>query len=180
MSPQTVTYTESETHEIEFQQWLEFLFSNPDDYLGIGEIGLDFHHAKTIDSRVRQIEIFTNIIEATKSLNKPYILHVRNPGPNDRDLDNPDHEYNGPDVVNKIIIEILNREQIPPSHVIWHCFSGPPDWGIRLAAEGYYLSVPSSAYGFKSWRNNIQGVALEQLLTETDSRSQHPYDKEWH
>ena len=67
-APQTVTYTESETHEIEFQQWLEFLFSNPDDYLGIGEIGLDFHHAKTIDSRVRQIEIFTNIIESYEIL----------------------------------------------------------------------------------------------------------------
>ena len=39
---------------------------------------------------------------------------------------------------------------------------------------GFYISIPSSAYGFKRWRRNIQGVSLNKLLTETDSCFQHP------
>ena len=175
-APQTVTYTDQKKHDTEFALWMDFIKNSPEDFLGIGEIGLDFHHAKKLDKRKHQIEIFKKIIHETKSLNKPYILHVRNPTQNDIDNENPDHEFNEFDSVNKIILKILDEEEIEPSRVMWHCFSGPTkEWGNELASKGYYLSVISSGYGNKKMRNYSSEVSISNLLTETDAPYQHPY-----
>lgn len=174
-APQTVTYMAETQHSKEFKEWLEFLKNNSDDIVAIGEIGLDFHHAKTLEKREKQIAIFQQIVTDTKDLKRPYVIHLRNPSANDVDLKNPQHEFNQPDAVNKIITKIFKEEKIPFNRVMLHCFSGPQDWGAKFASSGYYLSVPSSAYGFKRWRSNIEGIPLENLLTETDSPFQHPY-----
>ena len=60
---------------------------------------------------------------------------------------------------------------------MFHCFSGPEEYGRILPKKGYTLSVPSSAYGFKRWRENTQNSPLESLVTETDSYYQHPYKR---
>ncbi len=103
------------------------------------------------------------------------MIHVRNPGQNDTDRYHPDHPYNEPDSVNTIILKILEEEGILPHEVMWHCFSGPKEYGVKLAEKGYYLSVITSAYGQKRWRNYTKDVPIENLLTETDSPFQHPY-----
>lgn len=173
--PQTVTYSSKEEHALNFPKYLEFCKSHVKDFVCIGEIGLDFHHAKKYDRRERQIQVFEQIIQETKHLGIPYSLHVRNAGPRDQDPDNAADPYNEPDRANNIILEILEDEQIPPEKVMWHCFSGPMVWGKYLADQGYYISVPSSAFGFKKWRRNSQEVSLDKLLTETDAAWQHPY-----
>ncbi len=173
--PQTVTYSEKSKHDRDFSKFLEFIQKNAKKFIGIGEIGLDFHHAKKLTDRERQISVFEKIIQETKYLGLPYSLHVRNAGPNDKDPDLPQDPYNERDRVNNIITEILEDENIPPDQVMWHCFSGPAEWGPYLAKQGYYLSVPASAYGFRRWRRNFEGVLIESLLTETDSAWQHPY-----
>lgn len=175
-APQTVTYTPSKEMKEEFNTWNTFLHEHPDEFLGIGEIGLDFHHAKTLAKREEQIRMFKNIINSTKDLDKPYILHVRNPSENDKDKANPTHMFNQADVVNRIILDILKREEIKPNRVVWHCFSGPVDWGEKLAKAGFFISVPSSAYGFQRWRQNLVNIPLSQFFTETDSSYQHPFD----
>ncbi len=173
-APQTVTYTDPHTHGQNFPIYLNFVKNNPDEYLAIGEIGLDFHHAKTLEQRKKQSESFKKIIHETKFLGKPYVLHIRNAGPYDKDPQSPNHPYNEKDAVNKLMIQILEEEHIAPEKVMWHCFSGPQEWGPMLAEQGYMLSVPSSAYGFKRWRNNTTNVPVENLFTETDSHFQHP------
>lgn len=172
---QTVTFSTEAEHNRDFPKYLDYVLNNTKEYICIGEIGLDFHHAKTIEKREKQIEIFEKIIQETKHLDKPYALHVRNAGPRDQDPANPNDPYNEPDRVNKIILEILEDEQIPPERVMWHCFSGPASWGKNLAEEGYFISVPSSAFGFRRWRRNSAEVPLNQILTETDASWQHPY-----
>ncbi len=77
-APQTVTYTPKEKYQEEWRNWVDFIQSNQDKYLAIGEIGLDFHHAKTLDKRKRQVEVFKQILELTIDYDKPYVLHVRN------------------------------------------------------------------------------------------------------
>jgi TatD DNase family protein len=173
--PQTVTYTPQQEHDRNFQKYLDLVLKNPEDYVAIGEIGLDFHHAKKLSKRERQIDIFERIIQETKHLGKPYSLHVRNAGPHDKDPEHPDDTYNEPDFANNIIMGILDDEGIPFDHVMWHCFSGPSDWGKFLSEKGFYISVPSSAFGFRRWRKNSKNVPVSQLLTETDSAWQHPY-----
>ena len=163
--------TVNEEHPI----FIDVLENFQENYVGIGEFGLDFHHAKKMSRRTEQIEYFQRVIQETEHLKKPYILHVRNATQRDVDQHNPNHEYNQRDFCNRAVTRILEEEGIEPERVQWHCFSGPQDWGKKLAKQGYYISVPSSAYGFTRWRRNIPGVPLDKLLTETDSCMQHPF-----
>lgn len=174
-APQTVTYTPKEKYNAEWKQWIEYIKSNQKKFIGIGEIGLDFHHAKTLDKRKKQIEELNKIFEITKDMNKPYILHVRNAAKNEFDRNNPKHRFNNQDGATKEIIKILEEFKINPKNVMWHCFSGPENYTSILSNQGFTLSVPSSAYGYDRWQRMIKNAPLNSLVTETDSYYQHPY-----
>jgi TatD DNase family protein len=176
-APQTVTYTPKEKYQKDWVKWLDFVKNNQNEYLAIGEVGLDFHHAKTLEKRNKQIEVFKKIIELTIDFNKPYVLHVRNAAEHEFDQNNPKHRFNKKDGVNKEILKILEEYEIEPKRVMWHCFSGPTEYGRSLANQGYLLSVPSSAYGFNRWRKVSKHCPLSSLVTETDSYYQHPYKR---
>ncbi len=174
-APQTVTYTPKNKYDQEWKEWIDFIKENPERYLAIGEIGLDFHHARTLDKRNKQVEVFKKIIEITEDLQKPYILHVRNAAEHEYDRDNPKHRYNKRDGVNQEILKILKIYNIDPKRVMWHCFSGPEQYGMNLSKQGFLLSVPSSAYGNNRWRKVTRNASLDSLVTETDSYYQHPF-----
>ena len=174
-APQTVTYTPRERYDEEWKKWIEFIERNQDICLAIGEVGLDFHHAKTLEKREKQVTELRKIFELTKNFNKPYVLHVRNAAEHEFDRDNPNHRYNKKDGATKEIINIINEYNINPKKVMWHCFSGPDEYGISLPKQGYALSVPSSAYGVNKWRRVTKQSPLNALVTETDSYYQHPY-----
>jgi TatD DNase family protein len=173
-APQTVTFTKKEQYQKDKEQWRDFIKSN-NDFLAIGEIGLDFHHAKTLEERNRQISELKIVLKETIGFQKPYVFHVRNAGLNDFDKMHNDHPFNSPDAANQEIIKILKEFQIEPSRCMWHCFSGPEEWGPQLSNQGFTLSVPSSAYGNNKWRRNTNNVPLEHLVTETDAVFQHPF-----
>ena len=174
-APQTVTYTPKQQYDNDWNEWIDFTLNHPDKYLGIGEIGLDFHHAKGLEKRDRQIEEFKKIVELTKDLDKPYTLHVRNATEHEYDREHPKHKFNNPNAANQEILKILQEFKIDPKKVMWHCFSGPDEYGVSLPKQGFTLSVPSSAYGFARWRKATEKTPLEYLVTETDSYYQHPY-----
>ncbi|MBA7519096.1 D-aminoacyl-tRNA deacylase [subsurface metagenome] len=176
-APQTVTYTPKKKHDDEWEKWIGYIKNNLEKYLAIGEIGLDFHHARTLEKRNRQIEIFKKILELTKDLDKPYVLHVRNAAKNEIDTQYPKHRFNKRDGVNKEILKILNEYKINPKRVMWHCFSGPEEYGRILSNQGFILSVPSSAYGFDRWQKVSKHSPLNSLVTETDSYYQHPFKR---
>ena len=176
-APQTVTYTSKQKYQTEWKKWIDFILQNSEKYLAIGEIGLDFHHAKTLEKRNKQIEELKKILEITKDLNKPYVLHVRNAAEHEYDRNNPKHRFNKKDGANKEVIRILKEFKIDPGSVLWHCFSGPEEYGRSLPNQGFMLSVPSSSYGFDRWRNVSKNSPLESLITETDAYYQHPYKR---
>lgn len=174
-APQTVTYTPKQQYSKDWKEWIDFTLNNPEKYLAIGEIGLDFHHAKSLEKRNKQIEELKKILELTKGLEKPYTLHVRNAAKHEFDRDHPEHRFNTPDGANKEILTILEEYKINPKKVMWHCFSGPEEYGTSLPKQGFTLSVPSSAYGQDRWRQVSAESPLDSLVTETDSYYQHPY-----
>lgn len=176
-APQTVTYLQKNKYDREWKEWIDFVRNNSEKFLAIGEIGLDFHHARTLDKRNEQAEELRKIFEKTIDLNKPYILHVRNAAEHERDQNNPKHMFNKKDGANQEILNILRDFKINPRKVMWHCFSGPEEYGKSLSKQGFLLSVPSSAYGFEVWRNISKNSPLESLVTETDSYYQHPYQR---
>ncbi|MHA2035041.1 MAG: TatD family hydrolase [Promethearchaeota archaeon] len=176
-APQTVTYTPKDKYITDWKKWLDFIQSNQENYLAIGEIGLDFHHAKTLEKRNEQIKVFKQILEVTKDFEKPYVLHVRNAAEHEFDRQNPKHRFNKKDGANKEILKIINDFSLEPQEIIWHCFSGPEEYGRTLASQGFMLSVPSSAYGFNRWRKVSKFTPLDSLVTETDAYYQHPFKR---
>ncbi|MFX1420291.1 MAG: TatD family hydrolase [Promethearchaeota archaeon] len=176
-APQTVTYTPKDKYDIEWKKWINFIHENSEKYLGIGEIGLDFHHAKTLEKRAKQVDVLKQIFELTKDLDKRYILHVRNAAEHEFDRQHPKHRFNKKDGVNKEILKILEEFKIEPQRVMWHCFSGPEEYGRTLPNQGFILSVPSSAYGYERWLRVTKFSPLESLVTETDSYFQHPFKR---
>jgi TatD DNase family protein len=176
-APQTVTYMAKKNHDNDWKEWIEFLQTNQEKYLAIGEIGLDFHHAKTLIKREEQVEFLKRIFEITKELNKSYVLHVRNAAEHEIDLHNPKHRFNKKDGANKEILSILQEYNINPKKVMWHCFSGPEEYGRILPSQGFLLSVPSSSYGFSQWRNVTKNSPIDSLVTETDAYYQHPFQR---
>jgi TatD DNase family protein len=174
-APQTVTYTPQHKYDFEWKKWKDYAENHQSDYLAVGEIGLDFHHAKTLEKRNKQIIELEKIFEITRDFNKPYVLHVRNAAQNEVDKENLDHRFNKDDGAIKEMLRILENYNISPNRVLWHCFSGPDIYSTMLSQQGFMLSVPSSAFGTKKWRRATTNAPLESLLTETDSYYQHPF-----
>ena len=176
-APQTVTYTPKNEYDLEWKKWVNFIENNQEKFLAIGEIGLDFHHARTLEKRNNQVRVFRQILELTKEFDKPYVLHVRNAADHEYDSQNPKHRFNTRDGANKEILKTLKEFSISPKKILWHCFSGPEEYSRILPSQGYILSVPSSAYGFDRWRKVTKNSPLTSLVTETDSYYQHPYKR---
>ena len=176
-APQTVTYTPQGEYKKEWNKWKDYVKDNSEKCLAIGEIGLDFHHARTLDKRNKQVEELIKIFTLTETLDKPYVLHVRNAARNEIDALNPKHRFNKEDGATREILRILNDFKVNPEKVMWHCFSGPERYGRTLANDGYLLSVPSSAYSFSRWQKVTKNAPLSALVTETDSYYQHPYQR---
>ncbi|MHA1684072.1 MAG: TatD family hydrolase [Promethearchaeota archaeon] len=175
MAPQTVTYTPRDDYEVEFGNWKEFSENNIDEIITFGEIGLDFHHAKTLEKRNLQVKEFKNILSFIVNKNKPVVLHVRNAGPADIDRDHPDHKFNNKDGAMNEILKQLKAHGINTNQTLFHCYSGPATMNDELAKMGFMFSVPSSAFGNNRWYKMSKSIPLHQLVTETDSPFQHPY-----
>ncbi len=176
-APQTVTYTPKDNYDTEWKKWVDYVKHNNDKFLAIGEIGLDFHHAKTVEARNKQVEVFRKILEFTKGFDKPYVLHVRNAAEHEFDRKHPKHRFNKRDGANREILAVLKELDILPYNVMWHCFSGPEEYGRTLPNQGFILSVPSSAFGFERLNKITRLTSLDSLVTETDSYYQHPYKR---
>jgi len=174
-APQTITYTPKNQYNNDWKKWVNFIENSQQKYLAIGEIGLDFHHAKSLDKRNKQLTELKKILELTEDFNKPYVFHVRNAAKHEFDRDNPKHRFNKRDGATKETLNLIKEFNLNPKKVMWHCFSGPDPYGLTLSKQGYILSVPSSAYGINRWRTVTQNSSLDSLVTETDSYYQHPY-----
>ncbi|HME52251.1 MAG TPA: TatD family hydrolase [Candidatus Lokiarchaeia archaeon] len=180
MGPQAVTYTKKQVFESQFEEWLSIMNEHADfsRLVAFGEIGLDFHHAKTSKQRERQINELDRILSIVVDKGKPIVFHVRNAGPNDKDPNDAGHPFNEPDAAARQILTLVETHGIEPSRVLFHCYSGPASLNDELAARGFWFSVPSSAFGFDRWYKVSMTLPVERLMTETDAPFQHPRSME--
>jgi TatD DNase family protein len=177
-APQTVAHTTPDKYEVEFAKWLEFLNANADSMAAFGEIGLDFHHAKTLEKRDLQIAEFDKILSIVAQKGKHIVLHVRNAVQVDVDKSHPDHAYNKPDGAVREVLRLLEAHHVPASRVLFHCYSGPASMNDELVRKGFWFSVPSSAFGIEKWNKVSKTLPLDRLMTETDAPFQHPTSME--
>ncbi len=115
--------------------------------VGVGEIGLDYHHQ--YGDRNAQIELFIKQLDIASDHNLPVVIHNRLAGNDMRDILRSKKNVRG----------------------IMHCFSEGIDFAKDMIELGFYISFA----GNLTYRNakNLHDVAkalpLESLLIETDS-----------
>ncbi|MGH9326593.1 MAG: TatD family hydrolase [Terriglobia bacterium] len=119
-------------------------------FLGIGEIGLDYHYDHS--SPDAQREILIRQLELARELALPVIIHCREAWADLR--------------------EIL-RQQWSGSGLggILHCFTGSRDDAFELLDAGFLVSFAGNLTFKKSdaLRQAAKEIPLDRLLTETDS-----------
>ncbi len=132
------------------------LFSNPDKYIGVGEIGLDFFWDTTY--RNQQIEVLERQIGWAQELDKPIVLHLRNGKDGNSDNDAYDAVFK--------LLERLSRNKYKG---IMHCFSGTMEDAERAVDMGFCIGIGGTlTYKKSSLPEIVKALPLERIVLETD------------
>ena len=130
--------------EIDLAEELAFVKNHLNTLVGIGEIGLDYHHYfKAKEEQDRQRTAFNAFLDLAEEHALPVVMHSR-----DAESD---------------VLQAIEGRKMPK---IMHCFM-VPDYLERALDCGCFISVPTlkSRSAFKV----IERTPLERLLCETDS-----------
>ncbi|MGA2403014.1 MAG: TatD family hydrolase [Syntrophobacteraceae bacterium] len=117
--------------------------------VGLGEIGLDYHHLRS--PKPEQLYLFRAMLDIAAAVKLPVIIHDRS--------------------AHRDVLDILSDFRSRLAGGIIHCFSG--DWPLaqRYLNWGFYLSIPGTVtYSDAAHLKKVaQNAPLEQLLLETDA-----------
>ncbi|MEM2138755.1 MAG: TatD family hydrolase, partial [Candidatus Woesearchaeota archaeon] len=123
------SFTEQEIKETGFNlnfdvdEELDFIYSNREKIIGIGEVGMDFKHGK--DEEMQEKD-FRKVIELAIKINKPLIIHSRK--------------------AEEKVIEILEQysKKYKFEKIIMHCFSGNHKLVQKIRNSKWFFSIPTS------------------------------------
>ncbi|MFW9833863.1 MAG: TatD family hydrolase [Candidatus Thorarchaeota archaeon] len=127
---------------------LEWIKSNKQRMVALGEVGLDHYLVRDHRQRDFQETCFKRFIDLARELGMPVQVHSRSAG--------------------RKAIEILEKQGAADVHL--HAFDGKA--GLAKSASrnlGYYFSIPTSVVRSPQKRKLVKAVDIERLLLETDS-----------
>jgi len=130
--------------KIKLNEWEEAIAALP-KLVAIGEIGLDYHWAKTPEERFLQHECFISQLVLAEKLGLPVVVHSR------------DAEAH--------VLEILGNFNL---RYMLHCFSGSAEQAMA-AVEGGRAAVSIPPMRSKERRKFIRDLPIEKLLAESDA-----------
>ncbi|MEM3127355.1 MAG: TatD family hydrolase [Candidatus Woesearchaeota archaeon] len=130
---------------IDLEQEFEFIKQNKDNFIAIGECGLDYHWVK--DKKEEMKRNFEKIISFVEKIKKPIVIHSRKAEE---------------DCINMLQSSSIKKVQL-------HCFWGRKSLVKRGADLGYYFSIPANANRQQHFQMIINLANINQLLTETDA-----------
>ncbi|MBQ6515930.1 TatD family hydrolase [bacterium] len=116
--------------------------------VAIGEIGLDYYWDKSFTDL--QKEVFIKQIELANELNLPIVVHNRE--------------------AHKDTFDILS-EYNKKSEVLFHCFSGSPEFALECVKKGWYIAL-GGVVTFKNaqkMKDVAKVVPDDKLVLETDA-----------
>lgn len=140
----------NQTNLENLEEDLKFIEQNKEKIIAIGEIGIDLHNGKDLET---QKIIFKKQLELAKKLNIPAIIHTRK--------------------AEEIVLDIL--EEFNYKKIVLHCFSGKKRLIKRASELGYSFSVPTCIVRAENFQELVKEVDINQLLTETDSPFLSPF-----
>lgn len=130
----------------EIEEYIGKISENKKAFVGIGEIGLDYHWVEDEKLREKQKEVFIRFIELAKELRKPMVIHSR-----------------------KAVlecIEILEKEKA--ENVLMHLFSDKK-LVERVAKNNWYISIGPIIARSKDYKKIAKRMPMSNILLETDS-----------
>ena len=140
-----------ETGEVvDVDEVIEFIKSNKEKVIAIGEVGLDYKEGK---DKQLQKDAFLKMIKLAKELDKPLVVHSRK--------------------AEKDVVDML--EESGYKKVVLHCFCGKKNLVKRAADNGWFFSIPTNIVRSEQFQDLVKEVNINQLLTETDAPFLSPY-----
>lgn len=140
--------TEAKTWNDNIIEKMRTLSSNK-KIVAIGEVGLDYYWDKTFVEE--QKNIFIEQIHLANELDLPIVIHDRE--------------------AHKDCFNILKSELKDGGKVLFHCFSGSPEFAMECVKQGWYIALG----GVVTFKNAVKAkevaktVPLSHLVLETDS-----------
>lgn len=137
-----------ESYRADLTRIKNILYSAPDDFKAVGEIGIDLYWDKSF--RKEQMEAFGEQVRWAVELDKPVIIHCR------EGLDET--------------LEVLNGFDSKPK-AVFHSFGGTSeDVGRILGTGDFYFGI-NGIVTFKNskLRETIPAIPIDRLVLETDS-----------
>ncbi|MCD5409713.1 MAG: TatD family hydrolase [Methanocellales archaeon] len=131
----------------EFLSEIEYIKENADRIVAIGETGLDHFWDTDDDILQMQRRRFEELIELSRSLNLPLVVHSRK--------------------AEDAVVSIL--EENDTNNVIMHCFSGSKKIMERCIGLGYYISFSTMILASKLHKKLAKSCPVENILLETDA-----------
>ena len=121
--------------------------------VAIGETGLDFHHSREKQRRLRQLLWFFHHLRLADRLQLPLILHIRK--------------------ADRYALPILKRYRSRLHGGVVHCFSGDPATAEAYISLGFALGIGAKLLCRDEQANDlcetVKRVPLCALLAETDA-----------
>ena len=135
---------------------LIYNFIDENDFIAIGEIGIDLHWEKSFLEQ--QKHAFKLQINWGKKHNLPIVIHSRN-------------SFNE-------VFQILKDEKSSQMTGIFHCFSGTYEEAKKIIDLGFYLGI-GGVVTFKNseLKNVLKKIDLKHIVLETDAPylAPHPF-----
>ena len=129
------------------------------EVIAIGETGLDYHHKREEQHRLRQLLWFLWQLDLARKVKKPLILHIRD--------------------AHGQALKILRHHPARKNGGVIHCFTGTAEEAARYVALGFHIGIGGALLQpeerAKELREAVRQIPLERILIETDA----PYVLPW-
>ena len=132
-----------------------FIREHADDIVAVGEIGLDFHYAKTEEERKNQREIFSHFLNIAVELDLPVVLHARE--------------------AEREVFEAVQRAGV---RAYFHSYSGPKELALEIAENDHIIGINTGIDFIPEVREAAEVLPLEAIVVETDAPYMSPYKGE--
>ncbi|HIH72350.1 MAG: TatD-related deoxyribonuclease [Thermococcales archaeon 44_46] len=132
-----------------------FIIEHRDEIVAVGEIGLDYHYAKTEEERKNQREIFSHFLELAAELGKPVVLHARD--------------------AEREVYEAVQRKGL---HGYFHSYTGDVETAKEIAENGHFIGISTGVAFIPEVRKVVEALDVENILVETDAPYMSPFKGE--
>ncbi|ASJ11085.1 deoxyribonuclease [Thermococcus sp. P6] len=124
----------------------EFILEHRHEIVAIGEVGLDYHYARSEGEREKQRTIFRRFLELAVELGMPVVIHARD--------------------AEREAFELVQRAGV---RAYFHSFTGSPELAREIAGNGHLIGISTGIAFIPGVREVVEALEVENITTETDS-----------